>query len=206
MSEDKSDLKDGDKTPQGNGQPEKKEADNSQKEDVVQISKSELERIKQDRDNYREGLLANKRKGRSLPGSDTNSDKSNKDDDDNNSQEEFITKKDLKKHIERQAITELQKNSEIDEHWEEIMEFYSPRPGETDTMDGILTAGNRAFKVWKGQQPPVKADKKDDTGDKKVIADIASEKGLNEGKDKKLVNEKKSVLNNKQTHIQDWYK
>lgn len=211
MSEEDKDLKNGDKTLEGSGQPEKKEnTDASQKEEKVEISKSELEQIKRDRDNYREGLLANKRKGRTLPGSDINSEKSKKEEDGDGSEEEFITKKEFqatqKAQAQKTAIAELQKNPEIDEHWDEIMEYYSPRPGEANTIEGIISAGNRAFKGWKADHPTAKTpEKKEEGEDKKVISDIASDKGIGSGKDKPQQQEKKTILNKGSTPIGEWY-
>jgi hypothetical protein len=196
------------KDPKGGFEKKPSETDQSEK---VEISKSELEKLQKKSNDFDGLVLADrerKRKGRNLPGSEIQSDKSNKENDNSDDSQEFVTKEDFKKHekvqVQKTAITELQKNPEIDEHWEEIMEYYNPRPGESDTIEGIVSAGSRALKAWKTDHPNAPA-KQDNEGDKKVISDIASDKGLNEGKDKKPVQQRKSLLRNDQTPMQEWY-
>ncbi|MCX6724242.1 MAG: hypothetical protein NT155_03685 [Candidatus Staskawiczbacteria bacterium] len=210
MSEEKKDLKPGgEQPPAGSGQDDKdKKSTEQSKDDTVQISKSELEQIKKDRDNYREGVIASKRKGRTIPGSEPQVKKDKPANDggdagDDDDSQEFVTKKDFTKNIEKSAIKEAQKDSEVDENWDSIMEFYQPRHGK-DTVDDILADIQTAKKVWKAENPTApKTDKGE--GDSKVAADLAADKGIGEGKDKKPTPEKKSILRNKKVPMKDWY-
>ena len=211
MSKEKTDSENGEeKQPTGDGQPEKKPADSAQVE-KVEISKTELERLQRDSKD-KEGLIKQKleasRAGRTIPGV-VPKVKKDKDDDDagedgSDDSQEFITKKDFSKNIEKSAIKEAQKDSETDENWDSIMEFYQPRHGK-DTVDDILADIQTAKKVWKAEHPtPPKTDKGE--GDASVAADLATDTGVGEGKEKKPVSEKKSILKTNKTPMKDWYK
>lgn len=213
------DLKEEDKTSQDNGQPEKKETDESdednsteeeseeeesEKEETVQISKSELEKLQKDskdKENYKQGLLAMKRKSRTIPGAEP---AEKKKEDDEFKEEEFVTKQDFQRQIEKSAIREASKNPEVDENWDAIMEFYNARHGKDATED-ILTDIEIAHKTWKAQQPSKEPEEKDDE-DKKSTSDLAKDAGLGKGKDKgNIIAPKKSILPKKEK-MSEWYK
>ena len=203
MSEEKNDFKDKDETLQDNGQPEEKEStDDSDEEEKVEISKSELEKIQRDRDNYRDGLLANKRKGRTIPESEPIKKEQPSDDGTDNFQSEFVSKKDFLKGIEKSAVKEASKNPEVDENWDSIMEFYNTRHGK-ETVEDILADIEIARKTWKAQQPAPEKPKEDDT-DQKVKSDLAKDSGLGKGKDKESKPERKSIIP-KNEKMTDWY-
>ena len=203
MSEEEKDLKDGDENSDDTGQSDKKNnADSSDKDEKVEISKSELEKIQRDRDNYREATLAAKRKGRTIPGSEPIKEKEKEDVDDDELTEEFITKKDFLKGIEKSAIKEASKNPEVDENWDAIMEFYNSRHGK-ETVEDILADIEVAHKTWKSMHPSTDKPKEDDT-DKKVKSELAKDSGLGKGKDKESKPERKSIIP-KQEKMEDWY-
>ena len=210
MSEEKKDPKAGDeKQPAGTGQPAKKEPTIS--EEKVEVSKSELEKLQKkskDFDGIAESLKAKNRVGRTIPGAEPKVKKEKSDDDagedgEDDDSQEFVTKKDFSKNIEKSAIKEAQKDSEVDENWDSIMEFYQPRHGK-DTVDDILADIQTAKKVWKAEHPSAPATDKGE-GDTKVVADLAADKGLGEGKEKKPESEKKSILKQNKTSMKEWY-
>ena len=205
MSEEEKDLKKGEKeTPADTGQSDEEtdeeleESEEESKDDSVKISKSELDKIQKDRDNYRQGLLSIKRKGRTLPESEPAKKKEEEEEDELT--QEFVTKKDYQKQIEKSAIKEASKDPETDENWESIMEYYVSRHGK-ETVEDILADIEVAKKTWKAQQPP-KTLVQDDT--KKVESELASDTGLSKGKDKSPKPEKKSILPKKEK-MEDWY-
>ena len=202
MSEENKDLKNGDENSDGAGQPDKKnDTDSSDKDEKVEISKSELEKIQRDRDNYRDATLAAKRKGRVIPGSEPIKEKEKEDSDDELT-EEFITKKDFLKGIEKSAIKEASKDPETDENWDSIMEFYTARHGK-ETVEDILADIEVARKTWKSMHPSTEKPKTDDT-DKNVKSELAKDSGLGKGKDKETKPERKSIIP-KQEKMENWY-
>lgn len=209
MSEENNDSKEGEeKLPSDIGQSEKKPSTDS--EEKVEISKSELEKLQRDSKD-KEGLIAQKRKAdlssRTLPGEKPTKEKddsSDDDEDDDELTEEFVTKKDFKKTIEKQAITELHKNPDLADHWDEVMEFWTPRStDDTDTVEGLVAIGNRAYKVYQSEHPS-KPDKPEDDSAKNAAA-VGTDAGLGKGKEKKPDAEKKSIIRKKEK-MTDWYK
>jgi len=209
MSEEIKDPKDGENNSDDNGQSEKK----LPTDEKVEVSKTELEKLQKKSKDF-DGIVESQRKkaasSRTLPGAkptkekdDSSDDDDSDDDDDGGLNEEFVTKKDFKKTIEKQAITELHKDPDIADHWDEIMEFWTPRStDDTDTVEGLVAIGKRALKVYKSEHPE-KPEKKDDEN-KEVIAALGTDAGLGEGKEKKPDAKKKSILQ-KKTKMEDWY-
>lgn len=215
MSEEKKDPKAGDeKQPIGTGQPAKKEATDSDNTEKVEISKSELEKLQKkskDFDGIAESLKAKNRVGRTIPGvvapvkqKEKSDDDTGEDDDAGDDSQEFVTKQDFAKNIEKSAIKEAQKDPEVDDNWDSIMEFYQPRHGK-DTVEDILTDIQTAKKVWKAEHPSAPAPKDKGEGDSKVASDLAADKGIGEGKEKKPEVQKKSILKQNRTPMKEWY-
>ena len=196
MGQEDTDPKTGDE-PAGDGQPEK-----------IEISKSELEKLQKKSKDFDGRVEANKnkkREGRTIPGAEPIKKEQPSDDDgvdDDNLTEEFITKKDFLKGIEKSAVKEASKDPEVDENWDSIVEFYSPRHGK-ETVEDILTDIEIARKTWKAQQPASEKPKEDDA-DQKVKSDLAKDSGLGKGKDKESKPEHKSILP-KNEKMEDWY-
>lgn len=163
-------------------------------DETVIISKKEYEKTERDRDNYREGLLSlkGKKKDKKEVKKETKSD-------------EFMTKKDFQKVNENKAIKLACKDSEIEENWDKIVKFYTPRHGKND-VDGIVEDINDAFILFQKKNENKEEDK-EDKEDKKSTADLASDKNLSGGDTSKKKNsspERKSVIPKKET-AQDWY-
>ena len=203
MSEEKKDPKEGEeKQPSGTGQPDNKDTD-----EKVEISKSELEKLRKkstDFDGLADRLKKKDRAGRVLPGAEPVKKEKEEEDDDDELKEEFVTKKDFQKTIEKSAIKEASKDQEVDDNWDSIMEFYVPRHGK-DTIESIISDIEIAHKTWKAQQPvPSKEPEKKEDEDKKSTSDLAKDAGLGKGKDKQPKPVKKSILPKKEK-MQDWY-
>lgn len=203
MSEQDKDPKEGEeKDPSGNGQPEKKDT-----EEKVEISKSELETLQKkskDFEGLADRLKSKERAGRVLPGAEpVKKEKEPSDEDgDDELKEEFITKKDFQKQIEKSAIKEASKNPEVDENWDSIVEYYNARHGK-ETVEDILADIEIARKTWKAQQPTPKEPKKDEE-DKTSVSDLAKDAGLGKGADKNPKPEKKTLIPKKEK-MSEWY-
>ena len=214
MSEKTLDLKAGEKnTPDGGGQPENNTSESSdelekeidgilEKDDVsgieyeeydddkVIVSKSEVEKMYKDKENYKTGLLSVK--GKMKKPSPASPAKEPKDSD-------ALTKADFYKVNERQAIASACKDPEVDTHWEEVIKYYNPKRGKS-TVDDIVADIDDALTIYQ------KHHKSEEGGDdKKVVGKLASDKGksLSESGDKKEA--KGSLKIPEKTKIQDWY-
>ena len=169
--------------------------DDDDDEETVIISKKELARTERDRDNYKEGLISLKKKGK---GKEKVEKKEAKTD-------EPLTKKEFQKANENQAIKIACKDSEVEDNWDEIVKFYTPRHGKSD-VDGIVEDINDALILFQKKNENKEEDK-EDKEDKKSTADLASDKNLSGGdssKKKSSNPERKSVIPKKET-AQDWY-
>jgi hypothetical protein len=223
MAEEPKDLKDGkEEIADGAGQPEKKpasptgeDADKKANEpEMVQISKTELEKIKEERDNYRKGVIRlNESRGRFLPGSEPSKPEPKKpkskidfeddegdDDEDKTPKGDFLTKKDLQFRDEKAAIRRAcAQDPELNEHWAEIIVNFPP-DWSRDSIEDIIAGLQHAKTVWKALNP----DKPIDQG-KKDTADLAADKGLGKGKEKQPTPEKKTIIPKKEG-MSGWYK
>jgi hypothetical protein len=213
MLEEKDDLKKGEDSPEGTDQPEEETAESEEEgeeetqetsDDEVKISKSELEKLRKDaneKENYRKAVIRlNKLKGRSLPGSEPEKKPEQPVDDFDEPKEEYVTKKELLERDNKNAINKACENPEIDENWDEIIAFYiPPRDNSYESkLSAILKAHKLCSLDSKAETPEPK-----DTG-KKATADLAAEKGLSKGKEKKPEAPKKSILP-KTKKMEQWY-
>lgn len=207
METNNNDLKEGEeKTPEGTDQPEKtpesEEGGEKEKpsEEMDTISKSELEQLRKDageKENYRKAVIRlNRAKGRALPGSEP---EKKPEETGGYGDEEYVTKKDFQKREERTAINEACKDSEFEEHFDDIIVYYRPTRGKA-TIEDMVADLQDAKKVWKGLQPSATPL----TPEKKAIADLAAEKGLSSGKKKEPTVPKKSIIP-KQEKMEKWY-
>ena len=152
-------------------EPEPEESD----EETVTLSKAELEKLKEERDNYKQGLL--KAKGKDKPKV-----VSKKDD-------KFVTQSEFYKANEKSAIetatvftdsdTEQEKElkTELNEHWSDIMKFFSGRSGKQTPVQ-IVEDIKDAHAAWKRRQT-----KPADKENKQVLQDLS--KSHSDGKSPK---------------------
>lgn len=214
MSEEtKEDLKEGeDKTPAGDDQPDKKDADSpeedSSEDEEVKISKSELEKLRKDADekeNYRKAVIRlNQKNGRKLPGLELEKkpkSDNDDDDDDDESKGDFVTKQELVNRDEKQAVDKACENEEIALNWDEIVVFYIPSKDNSynTKLAGIL----KAHKLWRLDKGLTDKPKEQDGG-KKATKALVEEKGSAKGKDKKSAEKKKSIIPKKEK-MEGWY-
>jgi len=181
-------------------------------DEEVKISKSELEQLRKDakeKESYRKGLIRlNKARGRNLPGSEPVTKKKDDDGDDDfgeTPKEDYVTKKELALRDEKRAVNDACKNEEILLNWDEIIVFYQ-RPKENSYESQSAAIAN-AHKLWRADNgitdnPDEKKEAKKKAD--KAKQDLASEKGLSKGKDKKPTPPKKSIIPRKQK-MEDWY-
>ncbi|MBT9165079.1 MAG: hypothetical protein DDT23_01094 [candidate division WS2 bacterium] len=166
-------------------------------EDTVTISKSELEKIQTERENYRKAVIRlNKAKGRFLPGLEPSKPK---EEEFGREEEEFVTKKELQQRDQKSAIIKACEDPEIDENWDEIIVYYRPISG-TETVEEIVADIQRAKKAWRADNPLPEKPKVE----KKPEAELAVEKGLGKGKEKEAKPPKKTIIP-KKSKMEDWY-
>ncbi len=163
-------------------------------DDSVTISQAELDKLTEERDNYRKGMLSAKKVKRTLKAEDENLD-----------DEEFLTRKDLFKANEEVAIGKVLKDvPEIDENWVEIMAFYAPRRGR-GTVEGTVLDIKDAYYLWQKDNPIIEVDKKKELA-KKATSDLSSLKGNPaKGKEKEQEAPKKHVMPEATDKMVDWY-
>lgn len=196
------DPKQGDETPADIGQSEKKTDSEQEKpekagasyetevnelledsEETVDIPKKLLRQLKQDRDNYREGLLSSKKKLASFK-----------------KEGEKAESKRETKDVENKGIEKACEDSEIKENWRDIVKYYSPRRGKASVED-IVKDLKDAKTLWK-KGPS----KEKDTEDSKTTSELASLKGKpqgigKEGKEKT----KERLIIKSQKPMDKWY-
>jgi len=138
-------------------------------EETVTLKKSELDKIKGDRDNYRRVALAKKgKKGSRTTDKDTKG--------------EFVSKSEFYRGNEKEAVKratiptdndtpeQIALKKEIDENWESITKYFKGTSGKStpeDIHEDILDA----HAAWKRRNPPTEEDESDD------VADIVAERG-----------------------------
>ena len=188
------------KTPETTPEDLEKEIDETLKDDkevksedlgdgTVVLTKEELERIKGDKANYKKALLSLKPRLKAFkkptpPPQDKG---------------EFLTRSEYRKGIEKQAITAVCQDSDINDNWGKIMEYYVPRQGK-NSVEGIMADVKRAHRLYRLDVPLPEGD------GKKAAAGLAAEKSKPGGESKSSGKEveRKRILS-KHTPVQEWY-
>lgn len=160
-------------------------------DDKVLLSKKDLEKIKEERDNYKKGLISIKPKLKALKKAILPE----------KEKSEFLTKSEYRKGIERRAIKIACADPDINDNWDKIMEYYVAAHGK-ETIEDIVTDIERAHRLFRVDVPV----KKDDDGDKKTTMKIAVEETKPLGKSEPLKGKevRKRILP-KRTPVQEWY-
>ncbi len=191
MGEKEKDLNLGEGTPDGTGQPEEKKPlevktpEDGGEDDKVILTKEEHQKILEERDNYKAGLLSYKEK-----------EKGKKEESKTNP--DILTKKDFQKINEKKAVkTFVDENPELESKWADFVKFYRNINGK-DSVEDIIKDLDDARTLFL-KHNPVKED------DKKAKAELSSEKAIsdvpNPGGEKK---ESKSILTGS-TPVSEWY-
>jgi hypothetical protein len=175
--------------------------DDDDDDDTIVVPKKKMDKLTSNLKNYKDGLLSVKDKylkkaGKGQQADNKQAPKKNVSDDDTP-----VTKADIRKGYEKEAIKEACKDEDVEKNWGEIVKFYSPRHGK-DSAEDILADIEDAKVLWE-RKTTKKDDKEDD--DKKSTAEIAAEKSKQAGTTiKSKDRETKHVLPTK-SKIQDWY-
>jgi len=94
---------------------------------MVEVSKSELERLKKDsieKDNYKGAVIRlNKNRGHILPESEPKKKKLDDDDFGDEPEKDYVTREELTARDEKAAIREASKTEEIALNWDDIKSF-----------------------------------------------------------------------------------
>ncbi len=211
------DLKQGDETPSDQGQSEQKtgseeirtessyeeEIQSMQKEissidkeleeilndsdETVYVPKKTILKLKQDRDNYRNGMLSAKQKLAAL--------KQEKE------QKEAQVNETLKK-IEQEGIKEACKDQTINDNWSEIIQYYTPRRGK-NSVNAIVEDLKDAKYLWeKYSANPKKEEKEDKEAKAKLSSSKSKPKPSGESEGQKT---KGRTFIPKRTPMDKWY-
>lgn len=176
---------------------ESEEAD----DEKVTLTKAELQKLQDERDNYKKGLLSLKNKGRNLPG-DKVAEVEKKETESFYDDSEYVTKRDLQKKEEKNAIalavTEI---PELDDNWDEIVEFYYPKRGKDDA-ENIIEDLRDAVEIWKFRKG---AKPKADTESKKVIAKASTDNSISKGKEKSAPVKSEGKIIKPTVPMERWY-
>lgn len=208
--------KEGDDTQDDSGQPSKDSSKDlkgdislpddgqSEKEQFVKLSKSEYEKLREERNNYREGLLSTKEKLKQME------EKQSPEKEENTSTEpsgDYLTKSEFKKMNEEKAIRKfLNENPDIKNNWGDLVQHYAGKRGKLD-VDAIVQDLDDAKDLLYKHNPEIKKDKSPEKDDSKKSL-LATDKSLSgqppvrqEGTSKK----KGGVLNTGDEKPENWY-
>lgn len=186
----------------GDGQPENNDSpdsDSDTDDETVEIPKSKYEKILEDKENYKEGLLSYKEKYKSLE-SDKNNDQ---DSEDKPSEDTPMTKKDFYKVNERKAINKfVEEHPEVEENWDDFVKYYPGKRGK-ETEEDILKDLDDAKTLFDKYHSD-----SDEDDDKSKRASLSSETTTPKASKKKRKSKKKSGkdLFPEKTPPKEWYK
>lgn len=176
------------------------ESENADDEKVT-LTKAELQKLQDERDNYKKGLLSLKNKGRKLPG-DNVAEVEKKETESFYDDSEYVTKRDLQKKEEKNAIAvAITEIPELDENWDEIVEFYYPKRGK-DEAENIVEDLRDAVEIWKFRKG---AKPKADTESKKVIAKASADNSISKGKEKSAPVKSEGKIIKPTVPMERWY-
>ena len=115
---------------------------------------------------------------------------------------EFLTKTEFTKSIEKTAILKACEDSEVNDNWEKVMQYYSPRRGKK-TVEDIVNDIEDAKTLFLKYSP--KEEIEDNTEEKELLSKVASETGKKDGvKPDTTKKSKKSILG-KKAGPETWY-
>lgn len=170
-------------------------------DDEVVVTKKELDKLKADKENYKNGLLSIKDKYKSYKKNSKPAPTATPTD----PLSKPLTMNDLHKLNEDKAVEKVQNaDSIVKEHWKEISKYYRPVHGK-NTPEAIEKDIKQAKLLFLDDNPDIQ-DKEQVDKKKKAISDLGSDSGKSAGTttstDKAPA--KKSVLA-KPTPVKEWY-
>jgi hypothetical protein len=184
------DLKGAEETPTGDGQPAdtseeiSEETTEGASEEKVELSKEEYEKLLEDKENYKKGLMTYKEKVKGQP------------------KEDVLTKTDFHKINEKKAIDAFIKdNPEVDSKWSDFISFYRDSSGR-NTVEDIVNDLDDAKTLFLKHNPAKEEE------DNQTKAELTSEKSLesSSSNDNKPQKGSNKFLEAKGKPIQEWYK
>ncbi len=99
----------------------------SEKDEFVKLSKEEYEKLREERNNYKEGLLSTKEKLKQMQ------EQSPQKEDKSEPQGDYMTKEEFRKLNEKKAVRQfLKQNPEISDKWDSLVEHYHGKRGKDD--------------------------------------------------------------------------
>jgi len=172
-------------------------------DDTVVLSKKQVERLKNNLENYSKALKSIKGRIKASKDSKANSSKDSKKtiSDDNAP----VTKADIRKGYEREAINTACQDAEVEKNWAEIVKFYTPRHGK-DSVASQVKNIQEAHYLW-GKDQEDNGDDDEEVDDKKTTAQLAAEKSKPNGSASKgkEVKGAKHIIIPQREKVQDWY-
>ena len=153
-------------------------------EDKLAQSEAKVAKLEADNENYKKGLQAEKakRKPKVLPPTQT--------------EDGALTRKEFYQANEQDAIRKAkEKNPLLNEHWEEVISFYTARNGKV-TSEGIQSDLEDALTLWKSRNPKVDSTSKSATAQASTSSaspaggDTSQDSEVELTKDQKIVAQK----------------
>ena len=207
---------DGEGDSEGDGDDAEDTGDGEGDEETVTIKKSELDKIKSDRDHYRTGMIVAKRGGRNLPGSQPKKKEGegegdadgDLDGDGTGEESKYATKEELKLNNEKQAIAlaaQDQTMPGLDEYWDEIVTGFDPDTSRESVLD-VQAGIRKAYDKWAKKNPDKAKGSQTQPGTpgKKATADLASDTDVKTGKDKTPKAPRRRIIP-KSSKMGDWF-
>lgn len=192
-------------------------------DEMITISKSDYDKLLDDKENYRKGMLSAKTKNRQLPGSKPDNSKSvaeNVDDDDDDKKDKidtsnFVTREEQRKNNEEQAMALADRDPDMPhlvEHWDEVVSKFDESTSR-DSVLQVLSGIKSAYNKWAKENPDkaAKEDKKKSIDDAKDAKSKISSDNPSKGTFDKTVEQRdkvkkssRSILPEKKS-MDDWY-
>lgn len=188
--------------------------DDEDGDDTVVLSKREVEKLKRDNKNYRDGLISTKNKIKGLRNKSGNVEQPAKPTTQKQgSDNEPVTKAEQYQTNSRTAIDDIcagempdgKKDAElgkdINDNWAEVVKYYTPRRGKM-TSKAIMQDILDAHTLYRKHNPKASSE----GGDREAEAELGNENGKPTGQSGEggKPKERKHVLPQK-TSVQDWY-
>jgi len=203
-------MSDDDKKDPNSEDGKKEEASSEEKkedegEEEITLKKSEHDKLIEERDNYKKGLLAEKEKNKgdkTLDKKEEEEEKKEEKKEEKPKKSEFVTKADFHKANEDQAIAEITDDiPEINDNWEEIVKHVNA--SDRNSIKSIKQAIKDGYAVWKSREAENETEEEDDTG---ARSELSKDKTLGGKTKTKKDAPKKSILGVDKDHdITKWY-
>jgi len=178
-------------------------------DEKVVLPKDQFEKLKSDRQIYKDGLLGLKGKIKEVKAKATVEQPTKTDQGAEKKQEDGgdapLTRGELNQLEEQKALKEIEQDQFNDEHFAEILPFYKAPQKDKLVIAGELTEAWKDARAAFIARNPDKAPKETDA-DKRSILGVERAPQVGKGPDGKAAQEQKGGVLPKKTPVQEWYR